>query len=538
MFNRRFLIVLSILIAVSIFPVLPLIIRASGDSGVVTFERIDENGITTSVHDGDVIPRDTWRLNIIFNESAGSFKSLKQLNLNDSQGNATTFWDTYYADHIYSITFFPSKENPVPFLAPRLKRNESYSLTGKFTFELPNGVRQTIDFHLSMKTSDTPDVNEYFFSAPLNHPLNLGTNTYRFFAVAGLVEMVTLNGQSTDHVQIAVKDATDGTEIVNQMFSGPVKLSVVLPHSGDYILQVTGVHQNWKEAQSPIQFKGTELKLNPLPSISIQSIKPYQIINQPFSLQIENDSLETKHVKVFVDDKLAAEVPTEQLDIVKPAVTISPVRMNDGLHTVTFIAEGASGANMTRQRTFLVDHADAFQDVPKTHWVHDQVEMLHALGIIQGRGNGAFQPDETITREEFAKMLALASGMKTVSFDTQTFADVPRSSWSFPYIEQLEATGQIQGENVQGLHYYYPNRNITRVEAAAIINRNKALTGSPIKDIFRDFKQIPDWGRDAVTQLWNDHWISGYEDGNFYPFRTLTRAEAAKLLANLPTQEK
>ncbi|SDP27458.1 cell shape determining protein, MreB/Mrl family [Paenibacillus sp. yr247] len=165
-------------------------------------------------------------------------------------------------------------------------------------------------------------------------------------------------------------------------------------------------------------------------------------------------------------------------------------------------------------------------------------EMLHALGIVQGRGNGAFQPDETITREEFAKMLALASGMKTVNFDAQTFADVPRSSWSFPYIEQLAATGQIQGEDVQGLHYYYPNRNITRVEAAAIINRNKALTGAPIKDIFRDFKQIPDWGRDAVTQLWNDHWISGYEDGNFYPFRTLTRAEAAKLLANLPTQEK
>ncbi|WP_368086870.1 S-layer homology domain-containing protein [Paenibacillus sp. yr247] len=128
--------------------------------------------------------------------------------------------------------------------------------------------------------------------------------------------------------------------------------------------------------------------------------------------------------------------------------------------------------------------------------------------------------------------------MKTVNFDAQTFADVPRSSWSFPYIEQLAATGQIQGEDVQGLHYYYPNRNITRVEAAAIINRNKALTGAPIKDIFRDFKQIPDWGRDAVTQLWNDHWISGYEDGNFYPFRTLTRAEAAKLLANLPTQEK
>jgi hypothetical protein len=538
MFNRRFLIVLSILIAISIFPVLPPIVRASGDSGPVTFERIDENGIATSVHDGDVIPRDTWRLNIIFNESADSFKSLNQLNLKDSQGNATTFWNTYYADHIYSITFFPSKENPVPFLAPSLKRNASYTLTGNFTFELPNGVQQTLDFHLSLKTSDTPDVNKYIFSAPLNHPLNLGTNMYRLFASAGVVEMMTLNGQSADQVQIAVKDAIDGTEIVNQKFNGPVKLSVVLPHSGDYILQVTGVHQNWKEAQSPIQLKGTELKLNPLPSISIQSIKPYEIINQPFSLQIENVSLETKHVKVLVDDKLATEVPTEQLGIVKPAVMISPVLMSDGFHTVTFIAEGASGAKMTRQRTFLVDHADAFKDVPKTHWVHDQAEILHALGIVQGRGNGSFQPDETVTREEFAKMLALASGMKTGSFDSQTFADVPRSSWSFPYIEQLAATGQIQGEDVHGIRYFYPNRNITRVEAAAIINRNKALTGAPIKDIFRDFKQIPDWGRDAVTQLWNDHWISGYEDGNFYPFRTLTRAEAAKLLANLPTQEK
>ncbi len=105
-----------------------------------------------------------------------------------------------------------------------------------------------------------------------------------------------------------------------------------------------------------------------------------------------------------------------------------------------------------------------FPDVPASKWYADPVGTMATLGIVGGYENGAFRPDQQITRAEFVKM--------AVSFDTiqdgeLIFPDVSPSSWAVPYIVTATQNGWINGYK-DGFH---PEDRITRSEAVTIINR-------------------------------------------------------------------
>ena len=51
--------------------------------------------------------------------------------------------------------------------------------------------------------------------------------------------------------------------------------------------------------------------------------------------------------------------------------------------------------------------AAAFRDVPAGHWAETYIEVLSSLGLLEGRGDGSFDPNATLTRGEAAKILAL-----------------------------------------------------------------------------------------------------------------------------------
>ena len=61
----------------------------------------------------------------------------------------------------------------------------------------------------------------------------------------------------------------------------------------------------------------------------------------------------------------------------------------------------------------------------------------------------------------------------------------------------------------------------TTVSAGAVESRR-----SLYEDVKGDF-----WAYDAIEYSTDRHYFSGYEDGNFYPDNTITRAEAAKVLS-------
>ena len=74
-----------------------------------------------------------------------------------------------------------------------------------------------------------------------------------------------------------------------------------------------------------------------------------------------------------------------------------------------------------------------FSDLGDAAWAESSVKYLASKGIISGKGDGRFYPNDTVTREEFVKIIVEAfkiySNTATVEFE-----DVDSSRWSYGYI--------------------------------------------------------------------------------------------------------
>jgi len=53
---------------------------------------------------------------------------------------------------------------------------------------------------------------------------------------------------------------------------------------------------------------------------------------------------------------------------------------------------------------FGIASAAEFYDVPTSHWAYNDIKAMSDAGIINGRGNGAFDPNSQVTIEEFFAM--------------------------------------------------------------------------------------------------------------------------------------
>lgn len=114
--------------------------------------------------------------------------------------------------------------------------------------------------------------------------------------------------------------------------------------------------------------------------------------------------------------------------------------------------------------------------------------------------------------------------------------------WSKDYIKKLVSLNIANGINKNGVTYYEPKRKITRLELTAMIARVMAdQEASGQNPPFKDWKNIPHWGKDYVRIAYNNGWIKGVngQDGlNFYADRYATRSEVAAIIGRLIQDEK
>lgn len=88
-----------------------------------------------------------------------------------------------------------------------------------------------------------------------------------------------------------------------------------------------------------------------------------------------------------------------------------------------------------------------FSDVPITASYYKAVDKLSNVGVIQGRGDGAFAPVDKTTRAEFCAFLARANGYNPNYYQQKElpFPDVDSNSWAAPYISFCYENGYING---------------------------------------------------------------------------------------------
>ncbi len=174
-----------------------------------------------------------------------------------------------------------------------------------------------------------------------------------------------------------------------------------------------------------------------------------------------------------------------------------------------------------------------FNDIADYGWAKNAIDYLADKNIIVGTSATTFEPARGVKRGEFAKILVLALGYD-ISDAKSDFIDVMNSAWYAPYVVTLKEMGLAEGS---GNGYFNPEASITREEVCTLIYRalgDKLEKEGAVT--YGDSANISDFAKDAVVALSASGIIKGNEDGTFLPQNTTTRAEAAVMFYRMLTQ--
>lgn len=371
--------------------------------------------------------------------------------------------------------------------------------------------------------------NPYIFQNTTEHPNQQKIEMVRFTAQKGEAEVTSKTSDVLDEQEFAITN-TNGVLLADGKLKGGESMRFDLPTDGDFYLsqQYFFKPATFDGARGlNLRAQGLVIKDASVPKLDVNGLEPFEVKNSTFELTLTPIS-NVVAASITVNGTLVKEEGTGM-----EPVTIDPLVFGEGVHDVVVEAVSASGNKVAMLRNFVVDRYNAFGDVPEDHWAHHQIEVMQDVGILDGRAEGVFLPGGSVTREEFAKMLALSLKLKIDLNPAVPFSDMKSGDWSVPYVAALKKAGLVEGKEQGGKILFHPTDNISRAEVATMLGRTNAFSGMPIAGgaTFVDNAKIPSWAKTGVSKLSTAGWIDGYEDGSFYPLQGLSRAEAAKILS-------
>ncbi|MGB9792266.1 MAG: S-layer homology domain-containing protein [Thermacetogeniaceae bacterium] len=206
------------------------------------------------------------------------------------------------------------------------------------------------------------------------------------------------------------------------------------------------------------------------------------------------------------------------------------------------LGEGAKSYSFETDRLSvyaLMEYQNPFKDT-ENHWARDAIEQMAMRLIVRGIGDDAFGPDQPLTRAQFAALLVRGLGLEQQPAPQPTFRDVAPDHWGYAPIEAAAKAGLVKGT---GNGNFEPNRPVKREEMAtvlAVILKQYGLStglteaqASALLERYTDSSQISAWARDGMAVCIDKGIISGRPDVTLAPRDQATRAEAAVVLLKL-----
>lgn len=175
-----------------------------------------------------------------------------------------------------------------------------------------------------------------------------------------------------------------------------------------------------------------------------------------------------------------------------------------------------------------------FSDI-EGHWAQAEVETLAERGAISGYPDGTIKPNGTITRAEFATLLAKYERLTAINPEWPIFID-SASTWWGGYVESLAARRAIVESDYEN-NIFAPDTEITRMEIIKMLVRmlglEYAVAANGQATSFADNDKIAREDLGFANLAVRLKLLSGDENGNANLDICSTRAESFALIARM-----
>nr|WP_168735687.1 S8 family serine peptidase [Cohnella fermenti] len=167
------------------------------------------------------------------------------------------------------------------------------------------------------------------------------------------------------------------------------------------------------------------------------------------------------------------------------------------------------------------------------HWGKAEVELSAAKALVAGIGNGLFAPNQSVTRAEFAAMLVRALSRGGQSGGSAPYADVPANAWYYDEVAEAKQLGLL---DIAVGTRFYPQQALTREEMASMLAAAVRLEQSTATALQSSLDGYRDIGAASAAYLEDIGLMvelgimTGTGADEFRPQDGTTRAQAAVVL--------
>lgn len=177
----------------------------------------------------------------------------------------------------------------------------------------------------------------------------------------------------------------------------------------------------------------------------------------------------------------------------------------------------------------VAENTVSFTDMTN-HWGKSFVQIAAAKGLVEGIGDGKYDPNRTVTRAEFTSMLVRSLGRGTSTGTTSPYDDIKSGTWYFDEISKAKELGLLNFVNGNS---FKPDQPLTREEMASMLAEVISHEKLPITkelvslDSYKDIVSVDAAYLEDVRLMVKLQIMTGTGANSFSPKSETTRAQAA-----------
>ena len=174
----------------------------------------------------------------------------------------------------------------------------------------------------------------------------------------------------------------------------------------------------------------------------------------------------------------------------------------------------------------------------ESHWAYDALTFCLDHGFLSREADGRVRPNKPITRGEFVTSLAKFCGVdESYRYYAETgYRDIASGSELAPYVKWARDAGLMDGSNGA----FHPDDYLTREQMATVVARYLTALGrapgGAAQTAYKDQSRISAWALDGVALCTREGILQG-ANGAFLPKGKLTRAQTAAIVYRLSEME-